>query len=191
MAVLPELRFQQRDDPRRRKYQRSTSGRTGIVPFTALGWLPITISNRPLPEPEAQQIALLVALVRWPRITIRDAIRACARAPQPGIPAPGQPGRGNRGCAGKLDSGPRLGVDDRERSRSKIYPAYFRTWCAASCAPTTATTRSQPRGLQAFTGLDLAAACAAERSLQDTLAAIERDFAARGKPQKGPGGRWW
>lgn len=140
--------------------------------------------NRPIAELGAPQIALLVGMVRGPSYydpwrhpersrERRDTVLALM-VDQEVIGA---------AEAAKIAQMP-LGVGDREQARSKFYPAYLdlvRRQLRRDYSEEGLTSE----GLQIFTGLDPAVQRAAEASLQETLAKIESDFKARGKPQQG------
>jgi penicillin-binding protein 1B len=140
--------------------------------------------NRPIAELDAPQIALLVGMVRGPSYydpwrhpersrERRDTVLALM-VDQEVIGAE---------AAARIAQMP-LGVGDREQARSKFYPAYLdlvRRQLRRDYSEEGLTSE----GLQIFTGLDPAVQRAAEASLQATLARIENDFKARGKPQQG------
>jgi penicillin-binding protein 1B len=140
--------------------------------------------NRPIAELGAPQIALLVGMVRGPSYydpwrhpersrERRDTVLALM-VEQEVI------GAEEAASIAKMP----LGVGDREQARSKFYPAYLdlvRRQLRRDYSEEGLTSE----GLQIFTGLDPAVQRAAEASLQETLAKIESDFKARGKPQQG------
>ncbi|MBP8926019.1 MAG: penicillin-binding protein 1B [Pseudomonadales bacterium] len=183
MSVLLELHYS-KDEILEAYLNEIYLGQDGYRAIHGFGLAAHYYFNRPLVELEPQQIALLVALVRGPsyydprrhperarerrNLVFQHLVEAGAMKPQ---------------TARALSALP-LGVDERERARSKIYPAYLDLVRRQLRADYSYQDLSS-EGLQVFTGLDPAVQHAAERSLQDTLAAIERDFAARGKPQKG------
>lgn len=140
--------------------------------------------NRPIAELGAPQIALLVGMVRGPSYydpwrhpersrERRDTVLALM-VDQQVIDA---------AQAAQIAQMP-LGVGDREQARSKFYPAYLDLVRRQLRRDYSEEVLSS-EGLQIFTGLDPAVQRAAEASLQETLAKIESDFKARGKPQQG------
>jgi penicillin-binding protein 1B len=140
--------------------------------------------NRPIAELGAPQIALLVGMVRGPSYydpwrhpersrERRDTVLALM-VDQQVIDA---------AQAAQIAQMP-LGVGDRDQARSKFYPAYLDLVRRQLRRDYSEEVLSS-EGLQIFTGLDPAVQRAAEASLQETLAKIESDFKARGKPQQG------
>jgi penicillin-binding protein 1B len=140
--------------------------------------------NRPIAELGAPQIALLVGMVRGPSYydPWRHPERSRERRDTVLALMVDQEVIGAEDAA-RIAQMP-LGVGDREQARSKFYPAYLdlvRRQLRRDYSEEGLTSE----GLQIFTGLDPAVQRAAEASLQETLAKIESDFKARGKPQQG------
>ncbi len=140
--------------------------------------------NRPIAELGAPQIALLVGMVRGPSYydPWRHPERSRERRDTVLALMVDQEVIGAEDAA-RIVQMP-LGVGDREQARSKFYPAYLdlvRRQLRRDYSEEGLTSE----GLQIFTGLDPAVQRAAEASLQETLARIESDFKARGKPQQG------
>ncbi len=140
--------------------------------------------NRPIAELGAPQIALLVGMVRGPSYydPWRHPERSRERRDTVLALMVDQEVIGAEDAA-RIVQMP-LGVGDREQARSKFYPAYLdlvRRQLRRDYSEEGLTSE----GLQIFTGLDPAVQRAAEASLQETLAKIESDFKARGKPQQG------
>jgi penicillin-binding protein 1B len=139
--------------------------------------------NRPINELDAPQIALLVGLVRGPSYydPWRHPERCRARRDTVLALMVDEEVIGAEEAA-QIAKMP-LGVGDREQARSKFYPAYLDLVRRQLQRDYSEEVLSS-EGLQIFTGLDPAVQRAAEQSLQETLAAIERETAARGRPQQ-------
>jgi penicillin-binding protein 1B len=140
--------------------------------------------NRPLDELEPQQIALLVALVRGPSWydPWRNPERALARRNLVLQHLVEEAVIGKE-VAARLSALP-LGVGDRTEARSRFYPAYLdlvRRQLRAAYSDTDLSSE----GLRIFTGLDPLVQRAAERALEESIAEIERESAARKRPQNG------
>ncbi len=139
--------------------------------------------NRPIGELDAGQIALLVGMVRGP--SYYDPWRHPERSRERRDTVLGMMVAEHvidAETAERIRRQP-VGVGDRDLARSRFYPAYLDLVRRQ-------LRRDYPQevlsseGLRVFTGLDPTVQRAAEQALQQTLERIERDYSARGRPQK-------
>ncbi len=182
MAIVLEIRYE-KEEILEAYLNEIYLGQDGHRAIHGFGLASHYYFNRPITELDAAQVALLVGLVRGPSYydPWRHPERSRARRDTVlGLMV--EEGVIDEAAAGRIRAQP-VGVGDRDRSRSRFYPAYLDLVRRQ-------LRRDYPEevlaseGLRVFTGLDPAVQRAAEQALQQTLARIERDFSARGKPQK-------
>ena len=183
MAVVLEMRYS-KDEILEAYLNEIYLGQDGHRAIHGFGLASHYYFNRPINELDTPQIALLVGMVRGPSYydPWRHPERARARRDTVLALMVDQEVIGTAE-AEKIAAMP-LGVGDRDQARSKFYPAYLDLVRRQLRRDYSEEVLSS-EGLQIFTGLDPAVQRAAETSLQETLAKIESDARARGKPQQG------
>ncbi len=177
MAVSMEMRFS-KEEILEAYLNEIYLGQDGHRAIHGFGLASHYYFNRPLNELEPQQIALLITLVRGPSYydPWRHPERSLARrnlvldelAEQQVIKPE---------LAERLKQRP-LGMGDRDDNRSRFYPAYL-DLVRRQLKESYSDEDLSSEGLRIFTGLDPAVQRAAERALQDSLAEIEKEAAAR------------
>jgi penicillin-binding protein 1B len=177
MAVVMEMRYS-KEEILEAYLNEIYLGQDGHRAIHGFGLASHYYFNRPLNELEPQQIALLITLVRGPSYydPWRHAERSLARRnlvldelSEQQVIKPE--------LAGRLKQRP-LGMGDRDDNRSRFYPAYL-DLVRRQLKESYSDDDLSSEGLRIFTGLDPAVQRAAERALQDSLAEIEKDAAAR------------
>jgi penicillin-binding protein 1B len=183
MAVLLELHYS-KDEILEAYLNEIYLGQDGHRAIHGFGLASHYYFNRPVAELDAQQIALLTGMVRGPSYydPWRNPERALERR-NTVLALMRQQGALDAQEAERLAALP-LGMGNREQARSRYYPAYL-DLVRRQLRQDYSDEHLGSEGLRVFTGLDPAVQRAAERALQQTLERIERDYAARGKPQTG------
>ncbi len=183
MAVVMEMRFS-KEEILETYLNEIYLGQDGHRAIHGFGLASHYYFNRPLNELEPQQIALLITLVRGPSYydPWRHAERSLARRNlvldelvEQQVIKPE--------LAARLKARP-LGMGDRDDNRSRFYPAYL-DLVRRQLKESYSDDDLSSEGLRVFTGLDPAVQRSAERALQDSLAEIEKEAAARKRPAPG------